>query len=108
MCSSDLKDTLNRPLFIPSPNSGTLDQILGIPIALNQAMASATTPSAIGVLLGDLNEGYMLRTDGDLTIKRLDERYADSLEVGFLGYARIGGYSTDGGTHPILKMATHA
>jgi HK97 family phage major capsid protein len=102
-----LVDTLGRPLFIPNPNTGSLDQILGLPICLNQALPSATTPGATGVLLGDLNEGYLLRTDGDVSIRRLAERYIDTLEVGFLGYARVGGYSTDAGTHPTLKMVTH-
>ncbi|HUB78708.1 MAG TPA: phage major capsid protein [Bryobacteraceae bacterium] len=101
------KDTLGRPLFIPSPNTGTLDYILGLPICLNQALPVATTPGATGVLLGDLQQGYLLRTDGDVSIRRLDERFVDTLEVGFLAYARIGGYSTDAGTHPILKMVTH-
>jgi HK97 family phage major capsid protein len=101
------KDTLGRPLFIPNPNTGTLDYILGLPICLNQALPAATTPGATGVLLGDLQQGYLLRTDGDVSIRRLDERFVDTLEVGFLAYARIGGYSTDAGTHPILKMVTH-
>lgn len=103
-----LLDAFNRPLFLPSPNTGTLDQILGQPIVLNQAMAATSTAAAVGVLLGDFEEGYVLRTDGDLHVMRLDERYADTLEVGFIGYTRIGGAATDAGTHPILKMTTHA
>ena len=103
-----LKDTLGRPLFIPNPNTGSLDQILGLPIVLNQALPNATTPAATGILLGDFEEGYILRTDGGLSILRLDERFADTLEVGFIGYSRIGGAMTDAGTHPILTLATHA
>lgn len=103
-----LLDAFNRPLFLPSPNTGTLDQILGQPIVLNQVLPAANVAGNVGILFGDLDEGYILRTDGDLTILRLDERYADTLEVGFIGYARLGGASTDAGTHPILKMTTHA
>jgi HK97 family phage major capsid protein len=103
-----LLDTLNRPLFIPSPNSGTLDQILGHPILISQALPPANVAANVGVLFGDFNEGYLLRTDGDVNIVRLNERYMDTLEVGFLAYARIGGISTDAGTHPLLKMTTHA
>ncbi|WP_433963656.1 phage major capsid protein [Tunturiibacter gelidiferens] len=102
-----LKDTLNRPLFIPNPSSGVLDHILGRPIVLNQALPSAAVAGNTGVLFGDFSQGYLLRTDGDLSIRRLDERFADSLEVGFLAYARVGGASTDAGTHPLLKLATH-
>ena len=103
-----LKDTLGRPIFIPNPNTGTLDYILGLPITLNQALPTATTAGATGVMLGDFEEGYILRTDGPLSIRRLEERYIDTLEIGFLAYARVGGYNVDAGTHPILKLTTHA
>jgi HK97 family phage major capsid protein len=94
-----------------SPNSGTLDQILGRPVVLNQALPSAgnnvsTTASVTGILYGDFNQGYLLRTDGDLVIRRLDERFADTLETGFIAYARVGGASTDAGTHPIRTLVT--
>jgi HK97 family phage major capsid protein len=104
------KDLYGRPLFIPSPNSGTLDQILGRPITLNQALPSAVNISssltATGVLFGDFSQGYLLRTDGGISILRLDERFADTLEVGFIGYSRLGAAATDAGTHPILKLVT--
>jgi HK97 family phage major capsid protein len=104
------KDNYGRPLFIPSPNSGTLDMILGRPIVLNQALPSAVNTSSsattTGVLFGDFNEGYILRTDGGISILRLDERFADTLEVGFIGYARVGGASIDAGTHPIRTLVT--
>ena len=103
-----LKDTLGRPIFIPNPSSGVLDHLFGRPIVLNQQLPSAFVAGNTGILYGDFNEGYLLRTDGDLSIRRLDERFADYLEVGFLAYARIGGASTDAGTHPILKLATHS
>ena len=60
------------------------------------------------VLFGDFQQGYMLRTDGDFEIVRLNERFMDQLEVGFLGYARIGGISMDAGTHPIIKLTQSA
>lgn len=103
-----LKDNYGRPLFIPNPNTGTLDAILGQPIVLNQALPSATTPAVEGILFGDFNEGYILRTDGGISILRLDERFADTLEVGFIGYARVGGASIDAGMHPIRSLVTHA
>jgi HK97 family phage major capsid protein len=106
------KDLYGRPLFIPNPNSGTLDMILGRPLVLNQAMPNAFAASPYnavnGVLFGDFAQGYLLRTDGDMSILRLDERFADTLEVGFIGYARLGSAFTDAGTHPILKLATPA
>lgn len=103
-----LLDTLNRPLFQPNPQSGMLDQILGYPIKLTAYYPIGTTPSATSVTFGDHEEGYLLRTDGDLVVQRLDERFATQLMVGFLAYTRFGGYVTDPGTHPIVGMKTHA
>jgi HK97 family phage major capsid protein len=101
-----LKDTLGRPLFIPNPNSGVLDHILGRPITLAQALPTAFTSGNTGVLYGDFNAGYLLRTDGPMSIRRSDDRFIDSLETIFVAYSRIGGHATDAGTHPILKLAT--
>jgi HK97 family phage major capsid protein len=103
-----LLDTLNRPLFLPNPQTGMLDQILGYDIRLTPYLPSATTAAAYGVIFGDASEGYLLRDDGELTIQRLDERYADQLMVGFLAYTRAGGNVTDAGTHPLVGMKTHA
>jgi HK97 family phage major capsid protein len=49
----------------------------------------------------------LLRDDGEMTMQRLDERYADQLMVGFLAYMRAGGNVTDPGTHPCVGLKTH-
>ena len=103
-----LLDTLNRPLFQPNPQSGMLDQILGYPIKLTAYYPIATTAGANAVTFGDHEEGYLLRTDGDLVVQRLDERFATQLMVGFLAYTRFGGYITNPGTNPIVGMQTHS
>jgi HK97 family phage major capsid protein len=103
-----VKDTLGRPLFIPNPTSGSFDQLLGRPVVLDQALPNIA-PSAVGtILFGDFQQGYLFRTDGDLEIIRLNERYMDTLEVGFVGFARVGGMSLDAGTHPIVKLTQSA
>lgn len=103
-----LLDTLNRPLFLPNPQTGMLDQILGFPIRLSPYLPSATTAAAFGIIYGDLEEHYLLRNDGEMTMQRLDERYADQLMVGFLAYMRAGGNVTDAGMHPCVGLKTHA
>ena len=103
-----LLDTLNRPLFLPNPQTGMLDEILGFPIRLSAYIPAANVANNFGVVYGDLNEGYLLRDDGEMTIQRLEERYADQLMVGFLAYTRVGGNYIDAGTHPIVGMKTHA
>jgi HK97 family phage major capsid protein len=101
-------DTLGRPLFQPSPNAGAFDTLLGRPVVLNQFQPSIAATNR-AVLFGDFSSGYTFRqVQGDLSILRLNERYADTGEVGFIGYARIGGFATDAGTHPIVALQQHA
>ena len=97
-------DSLGRPLFQPSPNAGAFGMLLGRPVVLNQYQPSiAATNKA--VLFGDFSSGYTFRqVQGDLSILRLNERFADTGEVGFIGYARIGGFPMDAGTHPIVAL----
>lgn len=101
-------DTLSRPIFLPNPQTGMLDEILGYPIKLSSEIPVATTAANVGVVFGDAQEGYLLRDDGEMTIQRLDERYADQLMVGFLAFTRVGGVATDAGTHPLVAMKTKA
>jgi HK97 family phage major capsid protein len=102
-----ITDSLGRPLFVPNPSSGAFDMLLGKPVVLNQSLPNI--PSASGVVVpiqyGDFKQGYLFRTVvDDLSIVRLNERYMDTLEVGFIGFSRIGGISTDAGTHPIVNL----
>lgn len=103
-------DTTGRPLYQPalsSPN-GALDYLLGRPVVLNQFMPNIAAGNR-AILFGDMAAGYLFRqVKGDLSILRLNERYADTGEVGFIGYARIGGVNTDAGTHPILSLQQHS
>jgi HK97 family phage major capsid protein len=106
-----IKDSLGRPLYVPNPTSGAFDMLLGKPVVFNQYLAnlpSATgNPGIVPIQYGDFNQGYLFRTVQEpLSIIRLGERYMDQLEVGFIGYGRIGGISTDAGTHPLLNMTT--
>lgn len=97
-------DSLGRPLYVPAPTAQAFDTLLGKRVILNQFMPEfgAGQPS---LLFGDFGSGYLLRqVKPGLAIVRLNERFMDTLEVGFLGYCRAGGISTDAGTHPIVKL----
>jgi HK97 family phage major capsid protein len=101
-------DTLGRPLFITSPNSGAFDTLLGRPVVLNQSMPNIGAGNT-AIQFGDFKAGYLLRQVGDLTVLRLSERYMDQLEVGFIGYVRAGGVSLDmTNAHPIVNSIGHA
>jgi HK97 family phage major capsid protein len=104
-----LKDGFGRPFFTPDPtNDMPFKTLMGYPIVLNQAMAGPTagtfTANSVPILFGSLEDAYMLRTDGQPTLLRLNERYADTLEVGFYLYSRIGGISLNAGINPLTSL----
>jgi HK97 family phage major capsid protein len=99
-------DTLGRPLFIPNPNAGAFDTLLGKPVVLNQSMASPAV-SDTAVLFGDFSK-YILRNVLDLEIVKLSERYAEYGMVAFLGLSRHGGRYLNAGTNPIAALVQAA
>ena len=97
-------DTLGRPLFDPSPNGPGFGQLLGIPVVVDQSMPSLATGHT-AVALGDFKAGYLFRqVNPGLSIVRLNERFMTANEIGFVGFARLGGTVTDAGTHPIVLL----
>lgn len=103
-------DTLGRPLYVPAPTADGFDRLLGKPVVLNQYLddieaSNSPTTDVVALQFGDFKEGYLLRlVKPGLAIVRLNERYMDTLEVGFIGYVRAGGIVTDAGTHPIVNL----
>jgi HK97 family phage major capsid protein len=67
-------------------------------------MASSIATGAITVLFGQLNQ-YKVRQVGQIILRRLDERFADTNQTGFLAIMRGDGNLLDAGDHPIKKMA---
>ena len=100
-------DNYGRPLFVPSVNVDTLDTILGRPVVISQYHPNVAAGAVGAVQFGSLTDAYVLRTAGDVSILRLNERYADTGEVGFIGYHRNSGFITDAGTHPLINLTQH-
>jgi HK97 family phage major capsid protein len=99
-----LVDGFGKPYFLNSPgNSAPFDSIMGFPIVLNQAMPNMGA-SKTPILFGDLEKSYLLRADGSPSILRLNERFADTLEIGFYLWTRIGGLSLAAGVQPIVSL----
>lgn len=103
-----LSDGQNRPLWLPGVGAGEPDTILRYPYVINQHMASpAAGVWAAGdraMAFGDMSF-YWIRDVRGFSIIRLEERYADFLQVGFLAFARADGALVDAGTHPIRHLA---
>jgi HK97 family phage major capsid protein len=94
-----LKDTLGRPIWIPGLVDREPDRILGYPYQINQHMA-VPAANAKTILFGALDK-YLIRDVLGLQLLRLNERYADYLQVGFLAFLRCDGNLIDAGTHPV-------
>jgi HK97 family phage major capsid protein len=96
-----LKDSANMPVWAPMAN-GMPDTILGRPYIINQDMPAATT-GLKSVLYGDFSN-YHIRDAGNVILLRLEERFADALQVGFLAFLRSDGDLVDAGTNPVKHL----
>lgn len=89
-----LKDADGRPLWQPSIQEGVPDRINGRRYAINDDMP-VPAASAKSMLFGDFFAGYIIRDVRATQVLRLTERYADFLQVGFLGFNRADGKVDD-------------
>lgn len=85
-----LVDTTGRPLWEPSLQAGTPDSFLGYPIVINPDMPAAAA-NAKSILFGDFRAAYVIRDVTGVQTLRLEERYADFLQVAFLLFQRSDG-----------------
>jgi HK97 family phage major capsid protein len=106
-----LKDTANRPLWQPaltaSFGNGAQPTILDHPYVINNDMA-VMAANADSILFGDMSAYKVREVAGDVTVLRLVERYAEFLQVGFIGFLRRDGNLVDAGTHPIAVLVNSA
>jgi HK97 family phage major capsid protein len=100
-----VKDKYGRPLWMPGLATKEPDSINGYGYGINNdVVAIATTVKS--VLFGQLKK-YMIRRVKELSVLRLEERYAEFGQVAFIGFARYDGNLLDAGTHPV-KYITQA
>lgn len=81
-----LKDSTGLPIWQPGLVAGEPDRILGQGYIVNLDMP-APAANAKSILFGDLTK-HIIRDVLDVQMVRLNERYADSFQVGFLAYSR--------------------
>jgi len=99
---AQLKDTTNQYLWRPTVSMSEPDLLLGHPIVINQDVESIAAGN-YSVLFGDFQK-YIIRDVEGFTLLRLNERYADALQVGFIGFLRTDGKVIDAGTNPIKAI----
>lgn len=99
-------DKFGRPFWVPAVKEGMVDTILGYPYVVNQSM-STIGASATTVAFGQWSK-FIARKVRDLSIARLDERFADFGQVAYAGFSRIDSRLVDAGTHPLNVLVQHS
>lgn len=89
-----LKDTQGRPLWQPIPAPGFPATINGFQYNIDNSMP-VPAASAKSIAFGDFKAGYLIRQVLDVQTLRLVERYAEYLQVAFLGFSRMDGMIND-------------
>lgn len=83
-----LKDTQGHPLWEPSVQVGVPSVLLGYQYTVDQGVpAMAANATSIG--FGAIREAYVVRQVAGGQLLRLAERYADFLQVAYLGFLRL-------------------
>lgn len=95
-------DGQQRPLWEPSLQAGEPASLMGYPFILNNDMATeAIASKSLG--FGSIREAYVARIVNDMKLVRLDERYADFLQVGFFAFERADGTLQNASAFKILQ-----
>lgn len=102
-----LKDGEGRYLWQSNVQAGAPDRINGRPYTINQHMASTVQANAITALFGQLNK-YKIREVRGIRLYRLEERYRDNDQDGFVAFVRFDGNLLDAGGHPVRHLLQHA
>lgn len=98
-----IRDTDNSLIYKGGANFDQPDMFNGKPIYINNNMDSATTTTKKVMLFGDLSK-YKIRRAGALRFYRMDERYRDTDQTGFLAFTRSDGGLLNAGTAPVKYM----
>jgi HK97 family phage major capsid protein len=74
---------------IATLNGEIVYRYLGTPIVISQKMVSTTPTGKIGIIYGDLAKAAALGERRQVSIKRSDERYFDTDQIGIMGTERV-------------------
>lgn len=99
-----LADTTGRFIWEMDIQKGQPATLLGRPVTINQSMASAITTGQKTILAGAFSK-MKVRDAGSVRIRRLDERYADIDQIGFIAFMRSDSRVLNAGTNPIKYYA---
>jgi len=95
-----LKDDQSNPIWNAGVAGAEPATILGRPYAIEDEMPAHGTTNNESILFGDFSR-YKRRVVQNMILLRLEERYAEYLQVGFLAYLRMDADLIDAGTTPL-------
>ena len=98
-----LKTSDGEYLWQPGLQAGVPDTLLGGTIIINQDMASSVATGNITMLYGQLSK-YTIRHARAVRMFRLQERYRDTDQDGFVMFTSYDGNLIDAGTAPVKYM----
>ena len=97
-----LKDSDGQYLWQPGLTAGQPDLLLGKPYTVNQDMPAMATGN-VSIVYGAM-EKYVIRDVTSARFYRLEERYRDNDQTGFILFSRHDGRLLDAGTNPVIKL----
>lgn len=98
-----LKDADNQYVWQPGLQGSEPDRLLGYPVITDADVADPTA-AAVAAVFGDFS-AYFIRDVRGFQVFRLNERYMDNGQVGFIGWHRTDGDLVDDSAVRSLKMA---
>lgn len=96
---------LGRPIWEPSVQVGVPDSLLGYRVVINNNMASTVATTNKTIAFGNFRAGYVIRQVNGGQLMRLEERYADFLQVGFFAFGRMDALVQDSSAIKLLVQA---
>ena len=77
----NITDDQNRPIFFRD-NGDFTGRLLGFDVVVNNDMESFSSTNR-PIIFGDMSK-FWVRTVNNIEVQRMDEKYADSLQIGFV------------------------
>lgn len=107
-----ITDGFGHPLWDPNvqvgPSDGPVARIEGFPVVIDQnaGNVSASASTAGGLVFGDLKTAMNLRTVNQAGVLTLKERYADFLQIAWIGFCRYDSQPND--LRAVAQLYTNA
>ena len=99
-----LKDADNNPIWNAGVAGKESPTILGNPYQTDPEMPDVGTATNRAIIFGDMSK-YKIRRVKEMQVLRLEERYAEYLQVAFLAFLRVDGRLLDAGQNPVKYAA---